>query len=212
MSHWAEGVAPLWLNSHYFRDSFRRMLVQIPFRPKYQNCNTSFTFFFFTNFFQMLYNLFFSFWCSVPWLVSKVLNHMQVFHTILTVFWRDIDIPRSFHLWLPGNDCSTLNGPNNKMLHSPRGGFFLPFIFPWRTGFCVTDDESPVYCCIAPIRLFSRVALHNTKSPTLCDIMPILWRAELSRGTRQLPPTKLSICQFTHNARFGRTTNHFVSF
>lgn len=141
-----------------------------------------------------------------------VVHHMWVFQTILTVFWQYIDLPRSFHLWLPGNGCSTLGGPNNKMLHSPRGGFFLPFIFPWRTGFCVTDDESPVYCCIAPIRLFSRVALHNTKSPTLCDTMPILWRAELSTHAQWLPPTKLSICQLTPHARFGRTANHFVSF
>lgn len=50
----AEGAALLRLNSHYFRDSLRRTLVQIPFRPKYKNCNTSFTFFF-TNFIQIVF-------------------------------------------------------------------------------------------------------------------------------------------------------------
>lgn len=64
------------------------------------------------------------------------------------------------------------------MLHCRRGGLH----FPWQTVFCVTDDESSVYCCIAPIRLFSRVDLHNTISPILCDILPSLCRTELSRG------------------------------
>lgn len=80
--------------------------------------------------------------------------------------------------------------------------------FPLRTEFCVTDDESSVYCCIAPIRLFSRVALHNSKSPILCDILPNLCRTELSKG-QQPAPTEHSICHIAYHARFGNTKLYF---
>ena len=86
-----------------------------------------------------------------------------------------------------------LYGPDNiktdlmLMLLSPRGS--LHFIFPRRTGFCVTDDESPVHRCIAPIKLFSRVALHNAKSPILCDILPNLCRKEHPRGRNPVQQT-----------------------
>lgn len=103
-------------------------------------------------------------------------------------------------------------GPDNikidlmPMLLSPRGS--LHFIFPRRTGFCVTDDESPVHCCIAPIRLFSRVALHNAKSPILCDILPNLCRKEHPRGP-QPTPTEHSICHIACHARFANSKLYF---
>lgn len=108
---------------------------------------------------------------------------MQVFHTILTVFWRNIDLPRSFPLWLPGNDCSTLNGPNNKMLHSPRGGFFCPSSSPDKL-----DSVSPMmkaqYTAALPQLDYFPGLPYIIQNPPLCVISCQFFEEQSSQGRR----------------------------
>lgn len=110
-------------------------------------------------------------------------NHMDVFHALLTVTWRNTDPQRSSHLWLLGNDCSTLRGPNNKMLHSPGGGFFCPSSSPDELDSVPLMMKAQCTAALPQLDYFP-VLPYIIENPPLCVISRQFFEERSSQGAR----------------------------